>query len=79
MDRRVTFIVRLTVTESGRATGIVELVSTGRKEPLRQITALAEVIAGMLDTPAGDRGPPGSAPEPPQQPAFRPPPERRPP
>ena len=57
MDRRVTFVVRLTVTETGRATGIVELVSTGRKEPLRQITVLAEVIAGMLDAAAEERRP----------------------
>jgi hypothetical protein len=48
MQGRVTFVLRVAVDESGRTSAVIELVRTGRKEAVPDLTALGEVIAGML-------------------------------
>jgi len=57
MNRRVTFVLRVTVDEGGHAHAIVELVRSGRKEAVSDIAALGSVVAGMLGSGVGERDP----------------------
>ena len=43
----MTFIVRLSIDDTGRVTGIVERVRTGQKERVQGVEAIGEVIARM--------------------------------
>jgi hypothetical protein len=47
-DPYVTFVVRLTRTEDGRASGVVERVKTGEKARFQDMKAIVAVIARML-------------------------------
>lgn len=53
MQRRLTFVLRVAVNESGPASAVIELVRTGRKEAVRDIAALGEVVAEMLRSNGG--------------------------
>jgi hypothetical protein len=59
MQRRVTFVVRVTVDESDRASAVIEVVRTGRKEPVPDLAALGEVVARLLG-PGGTAVPPSA-------------------
>jgi hypothetical protein len=58
MEWRVTFVVRMTVDDAGQATAVIELVRTGRKEAIPDISALGGVVAGMLGPGVAGGGPP---------------------
>ena len=45
--RLMTFIVRLSLDDTGRFTGIVERVSTGEKERFQSVEALSPLVAQM--------------------------------
>lgn len=44
----MTFIVRLSVDETGRVSGVVERVRTGEKERFHDIEALGPLISRMV-------------------------------
>ena len=48
MAQRVSFVLRVTVDDMGRATGVLEVVRTGRKEPVPDIAALGAIVRDML-------------------------------
>ena len=64
---RMTFIVRLEASESEGVAGIVEHVSTGRKERFRGVEAISGVIAtlmqGLASTQRDDPMAPGRHPQ----------------
>jgi hypothetical protein len=43
----MTFIVRLSLDDTGRVTGIVERVSTGEKERFQSVEALSPLVEQM--------------------------------
>jgi hypothetical protein len=61
VERRVTFVLRVTVDDAGRTTGVLELVRSGRKEPVRDFLVLGPAVLRLLDADLTQRGPPGPA------------------
>ena len=57
----MTFVIRLTVAEDGRLTGVVTRVRTGEKERFQGAESLPPIIARMA---AEEAGMPGVAPPP---------------
>jgi hypothetical protein len=51
----LTFVVRLTVSDGGRLSGVVERVRSREKQRFHGLAALAEVIAGMVEREAKPR------------------------
>ncbi len=45
----MTFVVRLSLDEAGRVTGIVERVRIGEKERFEGVAAIATLIARMVE------------------------------
>lgn len=57
-DEYAIFVVRLSRSDGGRLTGVVERVRTGEKVRFQELDALGSVIAGMLqrhERPEHDR------------------------
>ena len=50
------FVLRVTVDDMGRATGVLELVRTGRKEPVPDIAALGAIVRDMLAADSAAHG-----------------------
>lgn len=48
LDGAITFILRLSIDDSRRVTGIVERVKTGEKERFHGIEAISAVVARMV-------------------------------
>lgn len=48
VDGPITFIVRVSKDDTGRLTGIVERVKTGKKEQFHTVEAISQVIARMV-------------------------------
>jgi hypothetical protein len=60
--RRSSFVVRIDRDDKGNATGVIERVRTGEKEPLRGLDAISGLIARMVEAESGvPTDPPRSA------------------
>jgi hypothetical protein len=54
----MTFVIRLTVAEDGRLTGVVTRVTTGEKARFEGVEAIGPLIARMTSTDEDGRGGP---------------------